>query len=250
MNKDYSIDADGKISNNGIVSSSWDHIIAMVRVLDDSLYGTSVNLSKSIYKLVPYYILIEDHRSIESGARKPSYRRRSGHMLSLAFDGDQVAEINDLYLNLTVENYPKINPVVLIKIRKRLTYAYKNLFNFQEGKFVESGNRYKRQRYANSEIVKVSLPITPRNLAIGGQYLQALKSVEDDSSLEKFILMYNNRYKINMGRLMRSAGHHYAFIYLYSISGRLSLDQFQTAVVMLDNWEGTAEEFEKMVVIL
>jgi hypothetical protein len=253
MNKNYSIDIKGIISNNGRNSNSWELRRGIENVLYETLYSSEKDIHKYIYKLVPYYLMLDDPQTIESGARKPGRNRRLGHFLSLAIDRNQGNELNYLYANLTTDNYPNIDPLALLKIKKRLTYAYKNLYDFHGGRFVNSTlpSSYRGGIRLKYEIEKVKLPFKTQTYSrMRDLDIKALKLINDDVALEKFILIYNNAEKIKMGRVMEKAGNYYARNYLFKISVTLTVKQLEAAVVLLDNWEGTAEEFEKMIVIL
>ena len=230
-------------------------------ILTDMFSLSNKALRDNIYKLIPYLILYESPQALASRGRT-----FEGHYLTNALSYSQVAEINSLYSGLTPERYPLIEPTILKKIKKRLTYAYAKFFIFNGDCFEENPSLNKNCYYGQSlgKHQKIALPRLRWAHVIYDIDISALKKIRTRVELEKFIIIHecaktipDRVWKLRL-RGKAEKDYNYAdykkYIstgdYLRELSKKITVDQLETAVAMLPEWGGTVEDFEKMVVLL
>ena len=78
---------------------------------------------------------------------------------------------------------------------------------------------------------------------------RVIKKYQKSNELEKFVLLIENTDKLR-GRNAMASEIGFAFDYLWELSSKLSLVELEIDTAMLPDWEGSVEDFEKMVVAL
>ena len=170
---------------------------------------------------------------------------------------DQVEEINELYNKLTIENYPTFKEEELSKIKKRLTYAFKYYFDFNDGVFTRAkiqGYPLGSNWYKPYSIQTVTLPQTLNKYYMSKDKLRMLRGVQSMRMLDSFAMIDLNRDELGYTELSKRLKskkyrtiYEKEFLYFFDLAKKLDLKQLETALIMVREWEGSVKDFENMV---
>lgn len=164
-------------------------------------------------------------------------------------DRREVAEINSLYTKLTPEEYPLINDSAIAEIKKDIFETYIKFFLYEDSQFKQKVPlTTKNQRNVNKH-KKVVVPVLDNKPTLSCDRVQVLKSIKTGLELEKYILI--NKYNSELTEEnLKIKINSTLFTYLYNLSTKITLSQLHTAVIMLPEWEGSIQDFERMVILL
>lgn len=199
---------------------------------------------ENFYKILPYYILEPTHQYLASSLNLGIFD---------IFPEEGASCIQDLYDNLTVENYIDFTQAELNTIKNRLTYTFKSKFTFEKGKF-----SLKPTRLHSSGTPFVCLGF-PKLVSWGGSYyisnlfnysdiLTSARSVED---IEKIILVAGS-FDNNTLADENFAGDEEQLLVelILEIIKNYNLDKTKTAIALARDWHGTKEDFISMMEVI
>jgi len=199
---------------------------------------------ENFYKILPYYILYPTHQYLASSLNLGIFD---------IFPEEGASCIQDLYDNLTVENYIDFTQAELNTIKNRLSYTFKSKFTFENGKFslkptglhslgtpfVRLGSpylRYWRGIYYSSNHFN---------------YFEILNNARSVEDIEKIILVAGS-FDNNTLADPNFAGVEEQLLVelILEIIKNYNLDKSKTAIALAKDWHGTKEDFMSMMEVI